>query len=187
MHFVTHDKTADDAPEEMPASDEEAKAKSKKERVLHTRVPAVLEQELKRLAQSLRVPVSNVVRTILEDAVETVDLVGRRAEGELRGAAERLANERQRLRNRHPRAGETGAPEEPVEHEPSVEAATPSGDALEGALGFTPLVLASAARCARTGRMLAAGEEAYLVLFAEPGRQAFVASDALPKNGEKES
>ena len=60
--------------------DDEPKGRSKrtreeapKERVLHTRVPAVLEQELKRLAHSLRVPVSNVVRAILEDAVDAVE------------------------------------------------------------------------------------------------------------------
>ena len=36
----------------------------KKERVLHTRVPEVLEEELKRLATNLRLPVSNVVPCI---------------------------------------------------------------------------------------------------------------------------
>ena len=51
-------------------------SKRRKERVIHTRVPAVLEQELKRLADGLRVPVSNVVRTILEDAVDALDSVG---------------------------------------------------------------------------------------------------------------
>ena len=63
--------------------------KPRKEKVLHTRVPAVLEEELKRLATSLRVPVSNVVRTILQDAVETIDAVQDRAEDELRGLIER--------------------------------------------------------------------------------------------------
>ena len=55
--------TADAAP--AP----EAAESNKKERVLHTRIPAVLETELKRLAGSLRVPVSNLVRTI-PDAVD---------------------------------------------------------------------------------------------------------------------
>jgi len=173
---VTHTPDeAPDAPDETPETEEAPKKpKTKKERVLHTRVPAVLEQELKRLAQSWRVPVSNVVRTILEDAVDTVDFVGRRAEGELRGAAERLATERQRLRDK------AHAPARPPIAEPAAEPDAADADPLEGALGFTPLVLASEATCAVTGRRLAAGEDAYLVLFAEPGRQAFVASDALP-------
>ncbi len=50
----------------------------RKERVLHTRVPAVLDQELRRVANSLRVPVSNVVRALLEDALHTVDDFGRK-------------------------------------------------------------------------------------------------------------
>ena len=64
--------------------------KVRKERVLHTRIPAVLEQELKSLAGNLRVPVSNLVRTILQDALEAAELMGRVAEEELRGAADRL-------------------------------------------------------------------------------------------------
>ncbi len=79
-HVVTH---TDDA--QAPSSDgtkarsqgapsvdpEGPEAKeSRKERVLHTRVPAALERELKRFAEALRIPVSNLVRTILEDALE---------------------------------------------------------------------------------------------------------------------
>lgn len=62
----------------------------KKERVLHTRVPAVLEAELKRFAQNLRVPVSNLVRTILEDALDAADAAGERVEERLRKAATQL-------------------------------------------------------------------------------------------------
>jgi hypothetical protein len=42
----------------------------RKERVLHARIPAALEEQIKRLAEALRVPVSNVVRNMLEDAIE---------------------------------------------------------------------------------------------------------------------
>ena len=59
--------------------DKKDRRDAKKERVLHTRVPAVLEQELKRLANAWRVPVSNVVRAMLEDALDTIDEVGRKA------------------------------------------------------------------------------------------------------------
>lgn len=43
---------------------------NKKERVIHTRIPASLEEQIKRLADSLRVPVSNLVRNMLEDAID---------------------------------------------------------------------------------------------------------------------
>jgi len=158
----------DETTGETPADGVDA-GKARKERVLHTRVPAVLEQELKRLAESLRIPVSNVVRTILEDALDAVDVAGRRAEGEIRGVAERLAEERRRLR------------------EPLGSRAAPGAEsswnraAIAGAVGFSPMLLAHDATCAVTGAQLAAGSQAYLVLFSEPGRHAIVGPDVPPK------
>ena len=54
-------------------NDKKSRRDARKERVLHTRVPAVLEQELKRVANAWRVPVSNVVRALLEDALDTLE------------------------------------------------------------------------------------------------------------------
>ncbi len=159
---------------DVPVEADAEGAKARKERVLHTRVPAVLEQELKRLADSLRVPVSNVVRAILEDALDAVDVAGRRAEGEIRSVAERLAEERARLR-------------EPLLGKREDAGSTPAGEsaggasAIAGAVGFTPMVLASETRCAVRGDLLPAGSPAFLVLFAEPGRHAIVGPDVPPK------
>ena len=50
--------------------------KKKNEKVLHTRIPADLEQEIKERAEKLRIPVSNLVRNILEDAFKLVQNVG---------------------------------------------------------------------------------------------------------------
>ncbi|MDH5671140.1 MAG: hypothetical protein OEZ06_03265 [Myxococcales bacterium] len=47
----------------------------RKVRVIHTRVPEVLEVELKRLSDSLSVPVSNIVRAVLEDALEVAESI----------------------------------------------------------------------------------------------------------------
>src|SRR5689334_16616190 len=47
--------------------------KSTKEKVLHTRVPEALENQIKALADALRVPVSSLVRNILEDSVSVID------------------------------------------------------------------------------------------------------------------
>jgi hypothetical protein len=144
-------------------------SKDRKERVLHTRVPAVLEEELKRLAEALRLPVSNLVRTILEDAISAVDVVGRRADKELRGVAERLAAERDRLKGglerwqRPGRAEPTVAePEEPLEP-PLPE---PGPEPSAGVLGWHPLILATARTCARCSRRLEAGASAYLGISA---------------------
>lgn len=161
---------------------------AKKERVLHTRVPAVLEQELKRLANAWRVPVSNVVRTILEDALDTVDVVSRKAEGELRGVAQKLATERSRLREKSsgPITKIQGFAGGEDSDEPGPVATRDPDNPLDGAVGFTPIVLANDAVCAVTGKALPRGADALLVLFEEPGRQEIVGRDALPPKTKEE-
>src|SRR5947199_389355 len=95
-HAVTRDPSSPpDAPPEGPED-----GPAKKERVLHTRVPAVLERELKRLAENTRMPVSNLVRAILEDALEVADKAGGRVEEGLRHAVERVSRERESIRER---------------------------------------------------------------------------------------
>lgn len=49
--------------------------RTRKDRVLHTRVPEALEKELRKKAERMRVPVSNLIRNILEDAFKFVDNV----------------------------------------------------------------------------------------------------------------
>ena len=171
---MTRDDDKTEKPEETPDSD------SKKERVLHTRVPAVLEQELKKLATNLRVPVSNVVRAILEDAVTVADLATKRTEDGLRSWAGRLGDERDRLKSK---VAPARVDDEPAGDDPG------SPDPLEGILGFQPLVLASAARCAKCDRTLGAGDDAFLGIREVPGgKRIIVGQECLPvKRNEKES
>ena len=126
----------------------------RKEKVLHTRVPAVLEQELKRLAESLKVPVSNVVRTMLEDAVAAVDSVEQKAEGELRRVADRLSRHRTMLKR-------SAAP-------------------LAGIVGYQPLMLARAESCALCDRKLAAGEQGFLGIRDGVGPRVILGKECLP-------
>ena len=84
------------APEEAPAASRPG-SEERKERVLHTRVPAVLERELKRFAANLRVPVSNLVRAILEDAVNAADRATVNVENQLLSAVKQLEVERERI------------------------------------------------------------------------------------------
>lgn len=155
----------------MSGDDERDRRQDRKERVLHTRVPAVLEQELKRVANAWRVPVSNVVRALLEDALDTLDLVGAKAEDELRVVAEKLASERHRIRQR--------STERRSEPPPSPE--PPPADPLQGAVGVTPITLVQDAVCGLTGQALPAGSQAYMVLFDDPRRQLITGKDALPR------
>lgn len=154
------------------ATDATERGTDRKERVIHTRVPAVLEQELKRLAQSLRVPVSNVVRAILEDAVEAVDVVGRRAEGEMRTVAERLASKRDWLRVKT--------------HSDSVP---PPGEGAAGdVIGYQPMVLASAQKCGKCGCELEVGTEAFIAIRKNPAASRLVIGrECLPSRAANAS
>jgi hypothetical protein len=157
-----------------PAAEESADARSdggaKKERVLHTRVPAVLERELKRFADNLRVPVSNLVRTILEDALQVADAATENVEERLKRAAKHLEKEREKLKKR-------------MEHDP-----------LEGIDAFQEVTLAVAAVCAKCERELPRGTRAHLGIPAEEPRSGgpldrvqsraprrFVCQECLPR------
>jgi hypothetical protein len=130
----------------------------KKERVLHTRVPAVLERELKRFADNLRVPVSNLVRAILQDAVQVADAAGTGIEERLKSAAKTLETERERLKKKvHP-------------------------DPLADAVAFQGVTLAQPAVCVKCGDALPRGAAAHVVVHDGPGRgpTAIVCRHCLP-------
>jgi hypothetical protein len=154
------DAVADDA--EAPPARGSAATSDKKERVLHTRVPAVLERELKRFAENLRIPVPNLVRVILEDAVQAAAAAGESVEGRLKSAAEQLGREREKLTKR----------------------VLPDQDQFEGVYAFQPVTLAQPATCAKCGRALARGEHAQLGLTETPPKtpndRIFVCDACLP-------
>lgn len=196
-------------------SHDKSDSRQRKERVLHTRIPTVLEEELKNLAENLRVPVSNLVRTILQDALRAAEEVGRAAEGELRDAANRLAAERERLNDMAAASGEhlrhrvartvpdlervedrDGDGDEPPSAPPddAAEASTspgapaePAPSPLDGVLGFQELRLAIESRCALCDRPLSAGEPAYLGVRDGPGPRVIIGPECLPGSKETES
>ncbi len=136
---------------------------AKKERVLHTRVPAVLERELKRFADNLRVPVSNLVRTILEDALSVADAATENVEERLKRAAHQLEVEREKLKKK----------------------VLP--DPLADVFAFQDVTLAQPAQCIKCGRDLRAGEKAHLGLTDGPAhstraaRRIFACDACIPK------
>jgi hypothetical protein len=145
------------APDEAPESNGKDSKDAKKERVLHTRVPAVLERELKRFADNLRIPVSNLVRTILEDALSVADAATENVEERLKKAAHTLEKEREKLKKR-------------MEHDP-----------LEGIVAFQEVTLAVPATCAKCEAKLDRGARANLGISGTPGgTRRFVCEDCLP-------
>lgn len=153
-----HGVTQASEPPDADKPDEGNGKDAKKERVLHTRVPAVLERELKRFADNLRVPVSNLVRTILEDAVSVADAATENVEERLKKAAHTLEKERERIKKK-------------MEHDP-----------LEGILAFQDVTLAVTARCAKCEKELPRGSHANLGIGeAGGGPRRFVCEDCLPR------
>src|SRR5438128_8754460 len=81
-----------------PPADEEPK-----DRVLHTRIPESLEDAIKTKARRLRIPVSNLVRNVLEQAFELVEEVvddGLEIANAARRGAERVREAATRARAR---------------------------------------------------------------------------------------
>jgi hypothetical protein len=144
-------------PEVSPEGEGARDAKNKKERVLHTRVPAVLERELKRFADNLRIPVSNLVRTILEDALSVADAATESVEERLRRAAEHLEKERGKLKKR-------------LEHDP-----------LTGIVAFQEVTLALPAACVKCAATIARGARAHLGIGDRSEDRVFVCESCRPR------
>lgn len=125
-------------------------SKAKKERVLHTRIPAVLEAELKSAAEALKVPVSNLVRTILEDAVSMADRASSQLETGLERAAKSVHAERKKLRK------------------------FAESSRMADVVGYQPVLVAAAGQCARCGVELKPGVDAFLGVTAGLGPKIFV-------------
>ncbi len=160
--------------------------RERKERVLHTRVPEILEKELKRLSESLRLPVSNIVRAVLEDALEAAETAGRTVQEEAWNVAERIS-----WLNRY--SGRVTDPDKtPVEGErvdhADAEAAQgqDSADAkrelvFRGVVGFQPLIMANETQCCLCGRTIAFGEQGYIGVRDRRGPQVIIGEECLPR------
>lgn len=160
-HVVTHeDQDPEIANNSDVAADEDGSGEpsDKKERVLHTRIPAVLEAELKATARALRVPVSNLVRTILEDAIAIADRASERVEDRLSRAAEAVRDERGKLRQKVAKKG-----------------------SLDGVVAYQPVVIAADGDCAKCGRTLREGDDASLAITTNPGPPRFVCRHCMPR------
>ena len=166
-HDVSRTKPLQPQPPASEPEDVGDERADRKERVLHTRVPAVLEAELKRFAQGLRIPVSNLVRTILEDAMQFADSASENVESRLKQAAHHLGHERERLKKR-------------VVPPPPPESQT----ALRDVIAFNTVTVAQRVSCASCAKRLEPGDRAHLGLSDRPlegAPRVFVCDDCLPQ------
>jgi hypothetical protein len=169
----------------------EEPTRERKERVLHTRISEQLAQDIRAIAEDLRVPVSNLVRNVLEEAFDAVERVSGDVsnlmddvieEAEL--ASQRYRRYRDRVRERARERAEAAraaaaTPVEPVPAAASAPAPAPAADPVARVVAWQPVVLAAPRRCARSGRELRAGERAYLGLGDAGPLGVYIAESAL--------
>lgn len=193
---MNHEDTVKDTEStpEKPADERSSDERTRKERVLHTRIPASLEEEIKRLADALAIPVSNLVRNILQDTVGMVGTVADHVEGVVTGLRDDARNlsshvvaDRDNLRRRWAdyQARQTRAQKEAASEpqpEPEESAAAPAAPpALDGIFGWQPLTLNVETACALCARELSRGAEAFLGLGDDPKRRIFICPACLPR------
>ena len=175
---------------ESSSDEPREKSRERKERILHTRISEQLSDDIRAIADDLRVPVSNLVRNVLEEAFSAVERVSGDV-GELiddvieeaEVASERYRRYRDRVRDRaKERAQERASAEGVRSEDPPVyqsPADSPEPDPLSQVVAWQPVVLAAERRCARTGRPLRPGERAYLGLGDSGPLGVYVSEDAL--------
>ena len=142
----------------------------RKERVLHTRISERLSDDIRSLAEDLRVPVSNLVRNVLEEAFNAMEEVSEDV-GEIlddvmdqaEKTAERFKRRQGRSRQRH--SAEPARPAHPIRPTAPAEAPSPGVD-LSQVVAWQPVILNVSQRCASTGRDIGVGEDAYMGLGA---------------------
>jgi hypothetical protein len=146
----------------------ERRRRARKERVLHTRISEELSEDIRRMAEELRVPVSNIVRNVLEEAFTVVESVTENVGDliedvvdEATSAAKRI---RWRKRRRRSAAGyrtrSEWRDEKPLDVDPEPEAPRVR-EPDEGVLGWQPMILARAQSCDSCGESLPKGTNAF--------------------------
>jgi hypothetical protein len=131
--------------------DDDDDERDKKERVIHTRVPAHLDETIKKRANGLGLSVSNLVRNVLSNTFGLVDTVI--ADGTNIARAAR---------------GEDVKPTPPIAIAPVSTAAEPM------VLGWQEAKLALNAVCARCNAILPKGTQAAIAITDRPGARPFL-------------
>ncbi len=147
--------------------------RERKDRLIQTRVPESLESALKEEATRRRLPVSQLVRNILED---TITIVGDVVDG-----VDAIVQDSIKLgRN----VGQTVARAR-ASSEPAAPAAPPvEGEDLSDVFAWNPVVLHRDAACSRCRAALVAGTSAFVGMRDEPARgRAWLCAECIVQLG----
>jgi len=148
----------------------------RKEKVLHTRISEHLADDIRKVAEELRVPVSNLVRNVLEEAFSVVETVSENVGELLEEVLDEAELARRRYRTRGRRRerfledegdaeerGEGGEDvADTVETGPEAAAAARPRPEFAEVLGWQPLLLNREQACADCGATVERGERAFV-------------------------
>jgi hypothetical protein len=141
--------------------DSERPRRDRKERVLHTRISQQLAEDIGRMAEDLRVPVSNLVRNVLEEVFSVVETVSDNVGELIEGVMDEAGRARERARHGRPeRSRQRESDREPATSEPRGSA--PAQEEPADLLGWQPLILARAGACCECDAPIARGARAYV-------------------------
>ena len=131
--------------------------RERKQRVLHTRVSDALAEDIRRMAEDLRVPASNLVRNVLEEAFSIVEAVSENMGDLIEDVVDEADRARERMRHRRrPRSPRGNDPRRPE------AAAPPESGGFPDVIGWQFLILNRPERCAACEELLERGQQAYL-------------------------
>jgi hypothetical protein len=144
--------------------------RARKERVLHTRISDDLAEDIRRAAEDLRVPISNLVRNVLEEAFSVVETVTDNVGELIEDVVDEAERARARMRQRRTRSERREPPD-------TQEPAAPARSEFAEVLGWQPLILNRHQVCADCEEPLERGERAYLGVFAVSPSPHFLCPD----------
>jgi len=138
---------------------------------LHTRISEDLDEALQDAARRLRVPVSNLVRNVLEDVFDVVEAVTENVGGFVEDVVEEAQHIGRRWEGRwRERTAEARARRLEVERDeapkptPRASEPPPATREFPDVAAWQPLVMNAVQDCAGCGRQMRRGDNAYLAV-----------------------
>jgi len=132
----------------------------RKERVLHTRISEPLAEDIRRVAEDLRVPVSNLVRNVLEEAFAVVETVSENVGDLIEEVVDEAERTAERIRRYSDRGRHSSGRHDDQRREPAQARA--SRDEHPQVLGWQPLVFNRPQVCSDCEESIERGERGYV-------------------------